>query len=369
MKISRARVFRYELPLSKPLTTKASTEKTRSGLLLELQSDNHLLAYSEIAPLPGLHVENLNEATRQLQDFLPCLMGNALTEHEVWHLSTTGISLFPSVGMGVDLALLQLWAKLQGLPLYRYLNCTGGSVIRLRALIDPIHDEDVVKTALAYVLQGYQTIKLKIGRMPYEEEILMIKKVREAVGRNIEICLDGNRALDLDHAIALGKALSCHRIAYIEEPIWDGQRLLEFYRAVQIPLALDETWLEKPLDALLSIKEAIFALVVKPGLVGGMKRFREVFAWMQKEKIIPIVTSAFESGVGLVLWAQLLVLNHECDVAHGLGTFSWFKEDLLMPPFRAFRGQIDVADLEKNLATFRVQESHACQLLFMYENS
>ena len=64
MKISRARVFRYELPLSKPLTTKASTEKTRSGLLLELQSDNHLLAYSEIAPLPGLHVENLNEATR-----------------------------------------------------------------------------------------------------------------------------------------------------------------------------------------------------------------------------------------------------------------------------------------------------------------
>lgn len=369
MKISRARVFRYELPLAKALTTKASTEKTRTGLLLELQSDHQLLAYSEIAPLPGLHVENLNEATAQLQNFLPCLMKNPLTEHDAWSLSTADIALFPSVCMGVDLALLQLWAQQQGLPLYRYLNAAGAGQIRLRALIDPLHEQDVGKTALAYVLQGYQTIKLKIGRMPYEEEILMIKKVREAVGPHIEICLDANRSLDLNQAIALGKALSHYQIAYIEEPTWDVQHLLEFYRAVQIPVALDETWLEKPLEALLSIKEAIFALVVKPGLVGGIKRLLEVFSWMQKEGIVPIVTSAFESGVGLSLWAHLLVLNNKNHVAHGLGTFSWFKEDLLRPPFLAFRGQIDIAELQKNLATFRVQESHACQLLFMCENS
>jgi o-succinylbenzoate synthase len=369
MKISRARVFRYELPLSKPLTAKENTEKTRVGLLLELKSENKMLAYSEIAPLPGLHLENLEEATRQLQDFLPSVMASTLTEQDVWNLSTTGISLYPSVCMGVDLGLLQLWAKLQGLPLYRYLNTPGTCLIRLRALIDPIHDGDVVKVALAYVLQGYQAIKLKIGRMPYKEEILMVEKVRQAVGAAIEICLDANRNLDLNHAIELGKALMPCKIAYIEEPIWDPEHLLEFYRAAQIPVALDETWLEKPLDALLKKKEAIFALVVKPGLVGGIKRFVQVFSWMQMEGIVPIVTSAFESGVGLSLWAQLLVLDNKCNEAHGLGTFSWFKEDILLPPFRAFRGLVDVAQVEKNLATFSIQENKSCQLVFMCEDS
>ena len=368
MKICRARIFRYELPLSKPLTTKEVTEKKRIGLILELQSDNQLLAYSEIAPLPGLHIENLVQAARQLQEFLPTLMGDSLTEHDIWHISTAGIALFPSVCMGVDLALLQLWSSSKSLPLYQYLNTSTKNSIRLRALIDPIHDEDFVKTAMTYVMQGYQTIKLKIGRMSYGKEILMVKKVREAVGPNIEICLDANRSLELSHAIELGKALSQQKIIYIEEPTQNTEHLLEFYRATQIPIALDETWLEKPLDTLLEIREAVCALVIKPGLVGGIKRLSEVYSWMNNWSIMPIVTSAFESGLGLSLWAQLLSLRDENDMAHGLGTFACLKEDLLTPPFRAFRGQIDIEQVEKNLSAFRIKESAVCQLVFTCEN-
>ncbi len=368
MKICGARIFRYALPLAKPLTTKNTSEKIRTGLILELENESGQLAYSEIAPLPGLHAESLFQATAQLQEFLPTVMMVALTENDLWQISTANISLYPSVAMGVDLALLQLWAQEIGQPLYQYLNAPIRS-IRLRALIDPIFDEDFVKTATAYAMQGYQTLKLKIGRMPYEKEILMVKQVREAVGPKVEICLDANRGFDLSQAIEIGKALREQKIAYIEEPLQDVRHLLEFYRATKIPIALDETWLENPLEALLEIKEAIFALVVKPGLVGGMRRLNEVLVCLKKWGIRSVMTSAFESGLGLSLWAQLAALMGDNHIAHGFGTFTWFKEDLLVPPFRAFRGQIDIAQVEKNLAAFRLQEGIFCQLVFMCKNS
>ena len=51
----------YHLPLRNKLTIKQESDSLRKGLLLFWQSEVGIV-YGEIAPLPGLHSESLDEA-------------------------------------------------------------------------------------------------------------------------------------------------------------------------------------------------------------------------------------------------------------------------------------------------------------------
>ena len=81
--------------------------------------------------------------------------------------------------------------------------------------------------------------------------------------------------------------------------------------------------------------EGVAALVLKPAVLGGFERTAELAAWAQQRGMHAVVSSAFESSVGI---AQLAQLAAALDCAsgrgsggtqHGLATLSWFAEDLL----------------------------------------
>ena len=60
----------YHLPLRNKLTTKQESDSLRKGLLLFWQSDVGIV-YGEVAPLPGLHLESLDEAKLLVQNHFP----------------------------------------------------------------------------------------------------------------------------------------------------------------------------------------------------------------------------------------------------------------------------------------------------------
>ncbi|MBF0552815.1 MAG: o-succinylbenzoate synthase, partial [Deltaproteobacteria bacterium] len=55
-------------------------------------------------------------------------------------------------------------------------------------------------------------------------------------------------------------------------------------------------------------------------------------------------SSAFDSGVSLSALAQLAAALTPPDVAMGLDTYKWLKEDLLTEPFRAEQGRVDAKE-------------------------
>lgn len=79
--------------------------------------------------------------------------------------------------------------------------------------------------------------------------------------------------------------------------------------------------------------EGAAALVLKPAVLGGLERTAQLAAWAAQRGMRAVVSSAFESSLGLSQLAQLAAALETAPGVqasqHGLATLSWFAEDLL----------------------------------------
>lgn len=79
--------------------------------------------------------------------------------------------------------------------------------------------------------------------------------------------------------------------------------------------------------------EGAAALVLKPAVLGGFERTAQLAAWAAQRGMHAVVSSAFESSLGLSQLAQLAAALEAAPGAqatqHGLATLTWFAEDLL----------------------------------------
>ena len=73
-------LYRYSLPLRRPLTLKGVTLQRREGLLLRLSGDDGSEGWGETAPLPGFSEESLDEATVQARRLGGSMIGREVTD-------------------------------------------------------------------------------------------------------------------------------------------------------------------------------------------------------------------------------------------------------------------------------------------------
>src|SRR5690606_4805708 len=103
--------------------------------------------------------------------------------------------------------------------------------------------EDAARQAALYKSQGFHATKIKIGFDP-DEDLRVIAAVREAVGPDMGLMIDGNHGYDALEAIRVGRKAADYDIGWFEEPVAPEQ--LDAYRAVRqgqpLPVAGGETW-------------------------------------------------------------------------------------------------------------------------------
>ena len=157
-----------------------------------------------------------------------------------------------SVAVGVlDMALWDLVAKIEGLPLYqllgkRYRNgkvdeqvfvyAAGGYYYPgkdLRAL------QDEIKT---YLDMGYTTVKIKIGGASLDDDRRRIEAVLNVVGAGRALAVDANGRFDLKQALRYAEALVSYDLFWYEEPGDPLDFLLNaaLATATDLPLATGE---------------------------------------------------------------------------------------------------------------------------------
>jgi isochorismate synthase/2-succinyl-5-enolpyruvyl-6-hydroxy-3-cyclohexene-1-carboxylate synthase/2-succinyl-6-hydroxy-2,4-cyclohexadiene-1-carboxylate synthase/O-succinylbenzoate synthase len=125
---------RYRLPLTQPVTAVGSHDPARRhGLILRLESVGGQVAFSEVAPLEGLHLETLLDAEEQLQLLSHRLQGLEVPPEvaflggafATWAFEAAGLApaaLHPSVALALELAVLALTAATWRLPLANLLQ-------------------------------------------------------------------------------------------------------------------------------------------------------------------------------------------------------------------------------------------------------
>lgn len=144
----------------------------------------------------------------------------------------------------VDVALWDLAAKAVQQPLWKLL---GGQVReRVRAYNTDIGwlnipDDALVAGARGAVAQGFTGIKVKVGSTA-ERDLRRLGAVRQAIGPDVTLAIDGNGKWDLATCQRFCSAAQALDLFWFEEPLWhdDVKGHARLARSTSIPLALGE---------------------------------------------------------------------------------------------------------------------------------
>jgi O-succinylbenzoate synthase len=226
-----------------------------------------------------------------------------------------------SAAFALDAAILGCMGAEAGLPLRLVLVDAAPEFVAVNALLDGEPDA-VLAAAREAVAAGYTSLKIKVGRQEPGEEARLVQRVREAIGEHIHLRLDANRAWTLPEAHAFVDLLADTRIEYIEEPLLDPRGV----RGLTVPVALDESLAMPGWEELGAV-----AAVLKPSLRDGIAGTLRSANTAREHGLKPVVSSLFESGVGLRTLAALAAAIGEPGTAHGLDTLRWFAEDAATP--------------------------------------
>ncbi len=362
LELKSALLYRFNVPFKHPLKIKNIELHQREGLILVLTDTSGHVGLGEISPLIGFSHETMETAiykTTMLVDRM-INFGALIAQPNAGRNTGWSDRTAPSVvHFGVETALLSLLANARNISMGAMLYGSSSTKIPINGLIQSSLSEWVFE-AESLVSKGYRTIKIKVGQINSVLEARGIQDIRGSVGPDIRLRLDANRSWDLETAIEFGRAVKDLDIEYIEEPTIHPEELPRFYDACSVPFAFDET-LHRILDPTLSFASytGLKALVLKPSLIGCTARFVALVNQAREQNIMPVISSSFESDVGLAALAQLAASITGDKIAVGLDTRSTLAAGTAKTPATIQNGWMPV----KTLTTSDLDLTH-CELIY-----
>lgn len=343
----RPSLYRYRLPLLRPLLLGTHTIDHREGLIVRLLDDSGHEAHGEIAPLPYCSREKLSDALAQTQLVLKELSQREWPDSTIddWQRSELFSrldSLYHSVGFGLSTAVLQLAALQQSTELHTLMDATSPDSVSVNALLTGGNVE-ILERARTLNSQGFRVAKLKVGTNSISDDIDLIRNVSRIFDSGVSLRLDANRRWTLEQAVECLTADRDNEIEYIEEPVNNLRRLPELHNFVSTRVALDES-LPEYFATGMQARFIPNAVIVKPTLSGGWGRCLNLHHWAQEKHVKLVVSSSFESAVGLRTLASLAAVI-SADTACGLDTSSWFSQDLIDGGLPIKNGQCSIREL------------------------
>jgi len=328
MKIRQSSLFRFRVPFREPIQVKGRTYTHRTGCLVQLVSDDKIVGWGEISPLPGFSPETLNEAIAATFDFLAHQNRQALPGSVLDLIAWLPNELPPSTAFGLTTAVLSLMAQSRR---FGYLHQVIGESETLSV---PVNGLLTANDTLADIIQrldfhGFDVLKIKVGAPDVDSDIRTIHSIRE-LAPNLKLRLDANRQWSLDEAVYFAKAIAGSPIEYIEEPVGDPFDLPKFYAETGCPIALDETLLMPHWEEIFpDSTELIRAFILKPTFLGHPATLLNLVNRAQNDGKLVIFTGAYECGVGTGAIAELAAVWGSKNSSMGLNTYRRLAQDVL----------------------------------------
>lgn len=287
----------------------------------------------ECAPLPSLSCDDLPDYESALRKFCADLAGKGELDKEA-------LRPYPSILFGLETALRQV--EMRDWRLWDTAFSRGEAGIPINGLIWMGDYRNMLDQIKEKTRAGFRCIKLKIGAIHFEEELALLRHIRQRFpASEIELRVDANGAFSPDSAMERLERLAELDIHSIEQPIRAGQweEMARLVTESPLPVALDEELIgcNQP-DEKRRLLDTIHPdyLVLKPSLHGGMLGCME---WIRLSERISggtdghpkwWITSALESNIGLNAIAQWCATFGN-PLPQGLGTGMLFTDNVEMP--------------------------------------
>lgn len=282
MKIIDVRIHLLDFKLSVPFESASARFDRRQHLLVEIECDNGLIGWGECLGPAQMNATIVSAYRSRLLGKSP--LKTELIWLDLYHtyrdqgqrgLSITALS-------GIDIALWDIKGKYFNVSVSTLMGGHFRDSVKCYATGSFQRDgvnriEDVVSEAQRYKIEGFHATKIKIG-FDLEQDLELIRSVREAVGPGMRLMIDANHGYQIDEAIELGNRAHRYGIDWFEEPI--VPEWLDGYREVKdkqpIPVAGGETWNSR-WGMLEPIRQQLVS-IIQPDVcgVGGFSEFKRV---------------------------------------------------------------------------------------------
>jgi L-alanine-DL-glutamate epimerase-like enolase superfamily enzyme len=280
MRITGIEAWSHAMDLAEPYSIASERFERAENVFLRLLTDSGPVGLGCAAPDFGVTGENAQTVLAAIDGVIrdrvkgldPRRILRVLDELE------EPLSGQPAALAAVDMALHDLLARVAGLPLWLLLGGYRESIVTSVTVGILPADETVVR-ALDFVDQGFVALKLKGGR-DVDDDIERVRRVREAVGGDIELRFDANQGYDAAGALRFIEETRGARLELVEQPtpISRPDALGHVSSESHLPVMADES-LQTLRDALrIAANEQADMVNVKLMKVGGLAAAQRINA-------------------------------------------------------------------------------------------
>ncbi|MDN4999264.1 mandelate racemase/muconate lactonizing enzyme family protein [Bradyrhizobium sp. GCM10027634] len=240
--------FCYRYPLATPVVTSFGKMLNRPAVFVRVVDEDGVEGWGEAwsnFPAPG--AEHRGRLVNEV--LAPGLVGRKFDHPaQAFDILTKGTEVlalqcgepgpFAQAISGIDLALWDLVARRQHLPLWRLL---GGRSSRIKVYASGINPAGAARTAEAALERGHRALKLKVG-FGAETDLANLSALRAIVGAGM-LAADANQGWSVDQALEMLPRLAVFDLRWLEEPIRADRPREEWRRlrsAAEMPIAAGE---------------------------------------------------------------------------------------------------------------------------------
>jgi muconate cycloisomerase len=309
-------------------------------LFVRITTDAGLSGWGEATLSPVWSGESQATAQSVLRDLLaPLLIGrDPLHVTALADAMDRALIANPFTKAAVEMALIDLAAKMHNLPAYLWL---GGprreAEVRLKFSIGAFPPREAARVARHALSFGLSAVKVKVG-LDVGGDIARVEAVRSEVGPDVRVAVDANAGWTESDALRAIPHLERLGVNVLEQPLRRGdfRGPARLKQRTAIPIMLDEGIFTRQ-DALEAIREDACDLIsVYPGKNGGILRSLDIANMAAAAGLRCIIGSNLEMDLGSAAMLHLAVAMPALatDVDHDIIGPLYYERHFTSTPIR-----------------------------------
>lgn len=324
--VTTLRVRAVRVPMVQPHQTASGTVHESPLVLTDIVTDCGIVGHSVVFAYTAMALKPIAQMIANLE---PLLVDTALAPVELERALASRFRMLGTQGLvgialaAVDMALWDALARTHETSLVRLLGGVEKPVPAYGGVgFDGVRGS--ADGAEQWAKRGFKAVKAKIGYPTVQEDLAVIRAIRQAVGDEVAIMVDYNQCLTPTDAMQRLRVLDEEGLTWVEEPTLahDYAGHAQIARDAKTPIQCGENWW-----GVLDMQHAIEAQAsdfVMPDVmkIGG------VTGWMRAVALAQAKGIRVSSHLWPEISAQLLSVT---PTAHWLEYVDWWNPIILDP--------------------------------------
>lgn len=244
MKITKFELFTAKAKLQKPIADATHTLTEISFIVVRIYTRNGTVGESYLLSFqysPQAIIGALKDQGEALigEEVHNTVKVYTALNHANEYFGNEGINRWSQAAYNI--AMWDAWCKILQQPIWKVLGSSGIKIPAYGSGGWISYDiDELVAEVTGYAQRGFKSVKIKVGKPDWKEDLERLTIVREAVGPHVKIMMDANQGMNVPDALALARAARNIGIQWFEEPIdhtdYEGYSILRNQAGVSLAM-------------------------------------------------------------------------------------------------------------------------------------